>query len=283
MFTTGSKYFFGLAAAALVAAAFYGAASAGHEIDLDTIIGVLTLGYKGRVGDHVGYSVLVGVFVCCLFIGCVSVAFRDADAEAAAQVVGSETPPRASAPQSASYWPIVGAFGVGSVVIGLVVGSPLVVLGLGVLVAVAFEWAVKNWAERATADPALNRSIRNRVMYPIEVPVLSAVGIAVFVLAISRVLLAVPKIGAYLLFGLVPVLILGVAWLLSARPRVSPNVLAGLLLVGGLAVLAGGVIGAAVGPREVEPHEAEEGGESEGEGEGSAGRPDAPIAVELGQ
>ncbi len=280
MFTTGAKYFFGLAVAAMVAAAFYGGASAGHEVDLDTILGVLTLGYKGRVGDHVGYSVLVGVFVSSLFIGCVSVAFRDADAEAAAQVVDSETPPPAPVPQGASYWPIVAAFGVGSVVIGLVVGSPLVVLGLGALAAVAFEWAVKNWADRATADPALNRSIRNRVMYPIEVPVLSAVGIAVFVLAISRVLLAVPEFGAYLVFGLVPALILGVAWLLSARPRVSPNVLAALLLVGGLAVLAGGVVGAAIGPREIEPHE-EEGGH--GEGEGSVGRPGPPIVmVELG-
>ncbi len=279
MLTTGSKYFFGLAVAALVAAAVYGGASAGHQVDLDTIIGVLTLGYKGRVGDHVGYSVLVGLFVASLFIGCVTVAFRDADAEAGAELVGSETPPAPSVPQGLSYWPVVAAFGVGSVVIGLVVGSPLVVLGIGVLVAVAFEWAVKNWADRATADPALNRSIRNRVMYPIEVPVLSAVGIAVFVLAVSRVLLAVPKIGSYLLFGLVPALILGVAWLLSARPRVSPNVLAALLLVGGLAVLAAGVIGAAVGPREVEPHEAEEDGH--GEGEGSVGRP-GPIAVELG-
>jgi hypothetical protein len=279
VFTTGSKYFFGLALAALIAAAFYGGASAGHEVNLDTILGVLTLGYKGRVGDHVGYSALVGVFVASLFIGCVSVAFRDAEAEAVAEVVGSETPPPATAPQGASYWPIVAAFGVGSVVIGLVVGSPLVVLGLGVLAAVAFEWAVRNWADRASADPALNRSIRNRVMYPIEVPVLSALGIAVFVLAVSRVLLAVPKFGAYLLFGLVPALILGVAWLLSTRPRLNPNVLAALLLAGGLAVLAGGVVGAAVGPRDVEPHEEES---DHGEGEGSVGQPDVPVVVERG-
>jgi hypothetical protein len=110
--------------------------------------------------------------------------------------------------------------------------------------------------------------------------VLSAIGIAVFVLAVSRILLAVPQFGAYLVFGLVPALILGVAWLLSTRPRLSPNVLAALLLVGGLAVLAGGVVGAAIGPREVEPHE-EEG--DHGEGEGSVGRPGAPIVVELGR
>jgi hypothetical protein len=45
---------------------------------------------------------------------------------------------------------------------------------------------------------------------------------------------------------------------------VNPNLLTALLLVGGLAVLAGGVVGASLDEREVEPHEEEEEHEQEG-------------------
>ena len=43
-----------------------------------------------------------------------------------------------------------------------------------VLGAVAIEWTMQAWSDRATGDPAVNREIRNRVMLPIEVPVAGA-------------------------------------------------------------------------------------------------------------
>lgn len=279
MVTTGSKYFFGLALFAVVAAAIYGGATAGHEVNMETLLGVVTLGYKGSVGDHLGYIVLMGLFLSACFLGLVTVAFRDADPEAGAQVVGTDAVPDAPVAQGANFWPVVAAFGVGAVAIGLVVGSSMVILGVGILAAVTVEWAVKAWSERATGDPAVNRSIRNRLMYPVEIPALALITIGVFVLAISRVLIALPKVGAYFLFGGVPAAILLAGWLFTARPRLNSTVVTVVLLLSGVAVLAGGVIGAAVGPRDIEKHQSEPSGEEGGIG---AVDPGGPVFVRVG-
>jgi hypothetical protein len=90
------------------------------------------------------------------------------------------------------------------------------------------------------------------------------VSIAVFVLSVSRILIAIPKGGAYVVFGLVPAVILLVGWLVTARPNLNRNLVAGLLVVGAIAVLAGGVITAATGPRTIEEHHEEEEGEEHG-------------------
>lgn len=257
MFTTGSKYFFGTAAVLWVAALVYGGATAPNEVGMSTFTGVLTFGYKGPVGDQIGYAVLMGAAGAALFLGCVIVAFRDADAEAAAELLALDTVPETTAPRGASYWPVIAAFGVATTAIGLVVGAPLVGLGLIVLTAVAFEWAIAAWAEKATVDPGVNQSIRRQVMMPFEVPVLGALGIAVFVLAISRIMLALPKAGVYILFGLVPAVVLVVAFAFSSRPTINRSVLAGLCVAGALAVLGGGVVAAVVGPQPIEHHEEE--------------------------
>jgi hypothetical protein len=259
VFTTGSKFFFGLSAAAFVGAVFYGLASNGGEIGMDALLGAVSLGYKGGVGDAFGYSTLVALSGAALFLGCVTVSFRDADAEAQASLLGLEAAPAAPAPQGPNYWPIIGAFGAGTVAVGVVIGSQMVFLGIGMLAVATFEWAIRAWSDRATGDPAVNRALRNRLMYPVEIPVLAVVGIAVFVLSISRVLIALPTGGAYVVFGGVPALILLIGWLLTSRPTINRNLLASLLLVGGIAVLAGGVIGASVGPRDIEKHHSEEG------------------------
>jgi hypothetical protein len=84
-------------------------------------------------------------------------------------------------------------------------------------------------------------------------------------------LLAVPKNGSYLIFGLVPAIIFGVGILIVMKPTLSKSVIAGLLLFGGFAVLAGGVAAAIAGERE------HEGGEHKEEGGEHGGR----IAVSL--
>jgi hypothetical protein len=258
LITTGSKYFFGLSAAAFVAAIFYGIASNGGEVGMDALLGVLTLGYKGPVGDHIGYSVLMALSSSALFVGCAVVAFRDADASAQAALLALDTAPAATAAQGASYWPVIAAFGAGTTALGFVIGSQMVFLGLGILAFATFEWAIRAWSEQATGDPAVNRAVRNRLMYPVEIPVFAVLGIAVFVLSISRILIAIPKVGAYVVFGVVPAVILLVGWLLTARPNLNRNLVAGLLVVGAFAVLAGGVITAATGPRTIEEHHEEE-------------------------
>jgi hypothetical protein len=273
VFTTGSKWFFGLAAAALLGAMVYGGATNPNEVGMSTLTGVLTLGYKGGVGDHLGVAILMGIAGAAVFLGASTAAFRDSSVEAGSQLLALETVPEVTAPERGSYWPILGALGAGIVALGLVTSAPLVILGAGILAITVFEWAISAWADRATGDDEVNRSIRRRVMLPFEVPIIGAIGIGVFVLAISRILLALPSLGVYLLFGLVPLLVLTIAFVLAAKPRINRQVVAGICVIAGLAVLAGGIAAAIVGPQPVEHH-----GEEEEHG-APALDPSAPVTL----
>lgn len=275
MFTTGSKWFFGLAAAAFVGALVYGGATNPNEVGMSTFTGVLTMGYKGGVGDHVGYAVLMAIAGASVFLGSVAGTTRDGSVEAGVAALELETVPEVEAPVRGSYWPVIGAFGVGCVAIGAATDSLLVILGVVVVAAVVFEWAITAWSDRATGDAEVNARIRRRVMLPVEVPVIGALGVGVFVLAVSRMLLALPKAGVYLLFGLVPTLVLVLAFVLAAKPRINRSLVAGLCVVGALAILAGGVVSAIVGPREIEPHHDEHEGAPVVE-------PGAPVVVPEG-
>lgn len=261
MFTTGSKFFFGLALAALVAAWVYGLSTGGDPI------GVLAAGMKGAVGERLGYTVLASLALLAAFLGCVVAAFRDADPDAQAAVVGTELPP-ATPPTSASAWPVVGAFGAVLVAIGLVVGAPLFLAGAGVLAVVLIEWMVLAWADRATGDPDYNRALRNRVMMPIEIPAIALIGIGLLVLAVSRVFIALPANAATATAIVVAALVLALGFVLTSRPRVGANVVAVLAVIGGLAVVVGGVVGAAVGPHPLDHEEQHEGGVEDDGGAG---------------
>ena len=52
--------------------------------------------------------------------------------------------------------------------------------------------------------------------------------------------------------------VLLVAVVVAARPRVSSSVLTAVLVLGAVALLGGGIVGAVAGEREIEEHEAEE-------------------------
>jgi hypothetical protein len=250
MFKTGSKFLFGLAGFGFVAAILWAAGTGDHAIGMDTLIGPLTLGYKGYVGQHAGFSVLVGVSAAALFLGIFLSALRDTDPDALAQVAGLDAVPEAPAPATVNYWPVVAAFSVAAIALGLAIGPIMFVIGLVGLTIATVEWAVRAWSDRATGDPEVNQAIRNRFMYPVEIPGLAVLGVGGLVLAVSRILLAVPKFGAYLVFGLVPVLVLVAGAVIVSKPKISQSVVAGLLLVGGLAILGGGVVAAVAGERE---------------------------------
>jgi len=97
VFTTGSKWFFGVAGAAFVAALVYGGATNPSEVGMSTLTGVLTLGYKGGVGDHIGYAVLIAIAGAAIFVGSAVAAFRDADVEPVAELLGTDTVPEVTA------------------------------------------------------------------------------------------------------------------------------------------------------------------------------------------
>ncbi len=268
MITTGSKWFFGLGFVSLVLAAAYGWTTGGNGL------GPLTVGYKGAVGDHFGYGILMSGAIVSLFLGFVAVAARDADAEAIAQVAGTETVPVVT-PAGTSYWPPVAAFGAALVVVGLVSEAVFVVFGLIVLGIVLVEWAVQAWADRATGDAETNRRIRNRLMNPIEYPAAGVLALGVLAVAFSRVFLALSSEAAVWVALVAAVVVVGSGFLVASRPKISSNVVVGLLVVAALVVIGIGVAGGVAGTREF--HELEE----EGEGALGPAATTAPVIVEV--
>jgi hypothetical protein len=89
------------------------------------------------------------------------------------------------------------------------------------------------------------------MMAPVEIPVGAALVIAFIVIGISRVLLAVTATTAWILGSILAIVIILTAVVVATRPGGTRKLVAALLVIGGLAVLAGGIAGVAVGAREV--------------------------------
>lgn len=264
MFTWGSKYLFAVAGASFLGAAVYGLISGGN------VLGVISAGYKGGIGDHTGYTILVAIATVSLLLGVLSLLIRDGDAEAAAAAVGAEGALAVSTPRAPSYWGPLGAFGVACLAVGVAVSQAFFILGIVVLAAVMLEWLVLAWSDRATGDPEVNAVIRNRMMGPFEVPMLALLGIAVVVVGMSRVLLAVPSEAAATTVASVVAALIFFSAIAIAKSDAPRSVITGVVSLAAIAVLAGGIVGAIVGEREIAHHEepgAHDEGEAEGEGE----------------
>jgi len=266
MVTTGSKFFYGLAGVGLLAAVVYGIITNGVDHGgvvsvltgdgaVDAVIGPLTLGYKGGVGDHLGYAVLLGFSASCFGLGLATSFFRDSDAEALAELEASGEVPVVVAPQHISFWPIVMAFGAALMMIGLAASPTVFVVGILVTAIAGLEWTVQGWAEMATGDPELNVALRARLMRPIEVPVGAIIGILVALLCISRIFLATAGFGAMMVgTALAAVIFIG-AVILSSQPQIKRTALVAAAIAFAVAVLAVGIGGAIAGPSEHEKHE----------------------------
>ncbi|MCY3635222.1 MAG: hypothetical protein OXH23_06435 [bacterium] len=257
MFTPGFRLFFGFTLAAVAAAAVYGVASgsAGETeyfavLNVETWVGVLSLGYKGGIGDHVGYVVLMGFAVLSALVALFLVAFRDADAESVGELMEDGRTPEPQADLEANYWPAVAAFGAGAMIVGLATHATIFVIGLVIVGAAIFEWMLAAWADRATADPVVNRNLRNRIMRPVEYPVTAALVVAVLVLALSRVFLTVSQFSAVIVAGVVATVIFFIAVWFAMAPKISRSVIAGIVAVICVGVLVAGVVTAAMGSRD---------------------------------
>lgn len=263
MVNTGSRFWFGVTALGFIGAVVYFLASGGEKY------GTLVLGFTAAAAAMLGVA---------------SIALRDGNvALAAADGPGQE---RAApiVPRFPAAWPAVAALGTGVTVVGLATGGALLYVGLGILGITLIEWMVQSWAERATTEPDVNRRLRNRVMFPVEIPVVALLGIAVAVIAFSRVLLAVSKTGSTVVAIVVASVIFGVGILLNARPRVSSSLLTVVVVLGAVGLLAGGVVSAVAGEREFEDHgeeSAEEDATEQGE-ESGAGGEGAEVPAEGG-
>jgi len=244
MLTTGFKLWFGFFLGAVLAAVFAGYTSGATET------GPLSLGWKGGVGNHVSYTILVTGAGVLALLGLVAVAFRDADAEAQADFLGLDEAPPAQAVVGNSLWPVFGALGLGAVGVGLVVHPAIFVIGLCLLVAVAVEWTMTNWSEKVSDDASVNADARENLMRPIEIPVLGAVGVGVLVVAVSRILLTSSVIGAVVVATVIGLAVFGTAMWISKRPELPRNTVRGVVFVGCLAVLVFGIVAAVSGERE---------------------------------
>ncbi len=219
MIPTGFKLYAGIAGAALLAAAIGGYTTGG------TVVGPISAGYKGGIGHHVSYVVLVGVAIVSIIVGTLLTLVRDADADAVAQAMGVETAPVGQRPVAASIWPIVAGLGLTFVVVGMAINTFVFGVGLAVLAIVAFEWTMTAWADRATGDPSTNIALRNQLMGPFEVPLLGLLGGAVFVMAVSRIFIAYHGTGAVVIGAIVSVIMLAAAWFFVSNPDMNKNVI----------------------------------------------------------
>lgn len=287
MITRGSKYFFGAAVIAYVTALVYGfitgAAAHGGVIStitdggvVNSIIGPISFGWKGWVGEHVGYATLMCFAAASAVIGGFFVVFRDGDAEAVVPLQGADVTPagadlRVQVPQGLSPWPIVSAFAIGLMVVGLTYSKAAFVLGAVVLAIGAFQWTVRSWSERLTADPVRNAALRSKLMGPYNIPIGAVIGIAIVMFLMSRILLALPSIGAVFVIIATAAAVFVVAILLAGRPHMRRSVLIAAAVAGGLVLLLGGIAGGRAGTYKSGEHGGEEGAPAVSVPQGTAG------------
>jgi hypothetical protein len=231
LITTGSKFLFGVGIYGIAATLAYVFAS-----DFERT-GMVTLG---------------SVAIVALVLGFIVIAFRDGEVATQAYPDGlaEDAATVGRGPLvSPSVFPILGAFGVAVLLIGLAFNRWFTIFGAVILVGVTVEWVVQSWADRASDDAEYNQSLRTRFMHPIEFPVLGAVAVGLVIFGFSRVMLAVSKNAAIVAFIVVAALILVIASVFAGLRRVGRDVLVGTLMVGGIIALTAGVISAVQGER----------------------------------
>lgn len=270
MFTTAFRFFAGLAIASLVAALLVGFTSE-TQAPMDRILGPLTLGWKGAIGNHFAYVFFAGLAIVSGGLAGILIAFRDADPEAEAQVVHTDSVPLTRAPAGNNYLPALGAFAFVLALVGLASGNHVLIGGgLVVMLAVAFTWTLRTWAERATGDDTVNAELYHRFIDPLRTPVVAIVCIGLVVGGLSRVLLAVSKTGSVVVFGAAATLFFVVAAVLALYPKSTKTVTTILVVFGALAILVAGIVGAFVGERDIEHHGDEQQQEAPAATEGAA-------------
>ena len=252
MLTWGSKFIFGIGFGSIVGAMVMGLVTGGDPV------GVISMGYKGGVGDHIAYGTLIAIGFAMIVMGVVTTIARDGDAEELAARTGVAQLGAVNPPVYPSYWAPLTAFGVTSLIIGLALNKAFVALGIAALGIVALEWCIQAWSDTATGDSEVNEVMRQRLISPLELPLLSTLGIAAVVLGVSRVLLAVSTAGSVIVVSVAAAVVFFAIVLLS-KVDVDRRVMSGLVALLAVAVLAGGIIGAAAGERDF--HHPDEAGE----------------------
>lgn len=232
MFTTGSKLLIGSALVATLAAIMYGIAQ-------DEVL--------GTVG-------LASAAVALWFLAGVNVYARDSnvlDTDPASVAASAAARHRADN----SPWPFL--FGGGAILltVGLVTSQVVVTLGFILILAAGVEWSVQAWAERTSSDADHNEEVRARTLGPLEFPLFGAIGVGVLVYGFSRMMLSLTQENTVILFAVVAVVLIVIGFVLAFRPSIRSGAIGGLLAVVAVAIVAGGVVAAVDGQRDIPEHE----------------------------
>ncbi|MBQ29515.1 MAG: hypothetical protein CL434_06890 [Acidimicrobiaceae bacterium] len=153
-------------------------------------------------------------------------------------------------PATPAWWPLMGSLGLGILMVGLVTDGFIAIVGISAMLVSAVEWTFSSWAEHLSTDQQANSVERNRLLAPFEIPLYGALAIALPVVLVSRILLTSSKNGASLFAIIAASLILAFAFLVYAKPELRRSVVASLLVVGGLALIIGGIAATARGERD---------------------------------
>lgn len=234
MFSTPTKLFFVLAAVALV----FGVAA-----------GVV-------VGGRAPVVLLMSLLVVALFAGLATYGAKVPDrAPAYSEAVAPEYRPVVDTGQvGPSAWPVVGAAAAALLAVGAATGGIPAWIGVGAAALAFGGWFAQSWREHPSWSPVLGERVSTRLALPIALPVLVIALTAVIVTSISRIFLALPKLGSTFVALAVAVVLLAGFSLLALRPRLGSGALTGLAAIAGLSAIGAGVAGAVAGERHFEHH-----------------------------
>jgi hypothetical protein len=248
--TVTFRFYFGLALAGVVGALTAAIGSNSADPIISRVIGPLSVGWKGGVGDHFAYAVLLGLAVAAAFLAGLFTAFRDADPSAEAQIAQLDTVPLTQAPIGANYWPVISVFALGLLLVGLAVSNrSLALAGAVVLGAAAFMWTTRAWAERATADGSTNIELYHQVVEPLRLPIVAVLLVGAMALGFSRVLLA----AELFLFGLMAALMFAGAAFVAFRQRLNRSAVIIALVVLGVVIIGVAIVVGIHGSRDLKP------------------------------
>ncbi len=232
MFTTGSKLLIGSALVATFAAIMYGIAQDG------------VLGTVGLASAAVALWFLAGVNVYARDSNVLDTDPASVAASAAARYRPANSP-----------WPFLLAGGAMVLTVGLVTSQVVVTLGFILILAAGVEWVVHAWAERTSSDAAHNEEVRTRTLGPLEFPLFGAIAVGILVYAFSRMMLSLTQENTVILFAVVATVLLLIGFLLAFRPSIRSGAIGGMLAIVAVAIIAGGVVAAVDGQRDIPEHE----------------------------
>ncbi len=236
MFTTGSKLFIGASTLAIAGTLIFGISQSGSP-----------LGTLGLVSAAIAFVFLMGI----------NFWVRDSNVSSM-DTAGIETCPASRPSPPRSMWPLIGGLGVALLPVGLVAGFAITWIAVIVIMVTVVEWMVLSWSERASADPAYNAGIRKRILHPMELPILGAVGVGVIIFSFSRIMLYSPGTAGILIFAGIASVLLLFGSLIATKRNVGRSVVTALCSVGALALLGAGVATALDGGHHIEKHELNE-------------------------